>query len=73
MRELIYTSSREVAKGHNVQRTVIERHMRNTATGELRITKTTKFNCACGENEYLGSISMDSYQEQHEQLMEGQQ
>ena len=70
MRELIYTTSREVAKGHNVQRTVIERHMRNTATAELRITKTTKFKCACGENEYLGSISMDSYQEHHTQLME---
>jgi hypothetical protein len=70
MRELIYTSSREVAKGHNVQRTVTEHHLRDTETGELIITKTTTFKCACGENELEGSVSMDSYQEHHTQLME---
>jgi len=73
MRELIYTSSRQVAKGHNVQRTVTEHHLRDTETGELTITKTTTFKCTCGVNEYDGTVSIDSYQEHHQQLTEGQQ
>ena len=70
MRELIYTSSHEVAKGHNVQRTVTEHHLRNSETGELQIAKITKFTCTCGVNEYDGIISIDSYQEHHQQLTE---
>ena len=73
MRELVYTSSHEVAKGHNVQRTVTAHHLRSTYTGELQIAKTTKFTCTCGVNEYDGTVSIESYQEHHQQLTEGQQ
>jgi hypothetical protein len=73
MRELIYTSSREMAKGHNVQRTVTEHHLRDSETGRLTITKTTTFKCACGENKLEGSVPMNDYQEYHQQLMEDAQ
>ena len=70
MRELIYTSSRQVAKGHNVQRTVTEHHLRNSETGELTITKKTTFKCACGESKLDGSVPMDFIEEYHQQLTE---
>jgi hypothetical protein len=73
MRELIYTSSREVAKGHYVHRTVTDNVLRNIDTMEMRVETTTKFKCACGENEYKGSLSMAAYQEIHQQLMEAAQ
>lgn len=70
MRELIYTTSREMAKGHNVQRTVTEHHLRDSETGRLTITKTTTFKCACGECKFKGSVQIEDYQEYHQQLME---
>ena len=70
MRELIYTTNYDIGNSHYVQRTVTEHHLRDSETGELKITKTTTFKCACGESELDGSISIGAYQELHQQLME---